>query len=304
MIKNFSGAGKDDGASAAPQKSARMYLYAPDEEEIAGVAEKVGLSADLLKLSLDRNALSRVHRNHMTYAIFDIPTVSRSARHQRVKTVPVGIYYNADLFIAVSNTSFAVISDILSDPDAVKTENEELFLRLMFEVAKIYIAQLNHINKETELLEDQMKRRVRNTAIFQLIEYQRSLTAITTSLRGLKRLLTRIRERNFCEDPNELLDDVMVAAEQASEMAEIFNDDLDALMDGFGSITSNSVNDIMKILTALTLILSIPMVIAGLYGMNVRLPFAENDSAFWYVCGISGLLSAGTAIWFYFKKMF
>jgi magnesium transporter len=75
-------------------------------------------------------------------------------------------------------------------------------------------------------------------------------------------------------------------------------------MDGFGSITSNSVNDIMKILTALTLILSIPMVMAALYGMNVRLPLAEDVNAFWYVCGASAVIALGTSIWFYFKKMF
>jgi len=302
MIKNYI-------ESSIPDKDKdielpmRIYMHSPDEKEMEEISKKSGISATLLKLALDQNALSRIHQNHITYAIFDIPVVYGGIKHQRVKTYPVGLYFREGVFIAVSHASFPIVGEIMEDPEMKDVTNEELFLNMVFSIAKIYMRQLNHIDRETEILEDQMRRRVKNTAIFQLMEYQRSLTAMTTALRGLRRMLAKIKEKNYCMDNSEILDDAIVATEQASEMAEVFNDDLNALMDGFGSVISNSVNQIMKILTLLTLILSIPMVIAGLYGMNVRLPLATDFNAFWYICGISTLIAIVTTIWFYMKKM-
>ncbi len=300
MIKNYAETLANKTDSALPM---RIYLYSPNDEELEDISRKSGIAVALMKLALDQNALSRIHKNHVTYAIFDIPVVYGGAKHQRVKTYPVGLFFKEGAFIAISHISFPIISETLADPEMKGITNEELFLHLVFSISKVYIQQLSHIDKETEILEDQMKRRVKNTEIFQLMEYQRSLTAMTTSLRGLKRMLGHMKEKNYCQDQTDILEDSIVASEQAGEMAEIFNDDLNALMDGFGSVISNSVNQIMKILTALTLILSIPMVIAGLYGMNVRLPLANDYNAFWYVCGLSTLIAMVTTIWFYFKKM-
>lgn len=301
MIRHYSESPKDATNAFTPM---RIYLFSPDEEELENVSQKSGIATAILRLALDRNALSRIHQNNLTYAILDIPVVYGKTRHSMVKTHPVGLFFNEEIIVAVSHASFPIVNETFSNPETKSMTNEELFLHLLFHIAGSYMKQLIRIDQETEVLENQMKRRVKNTEIFQLMEYQRSLTAMTTSLRGLKRLLFRTKEMNYCCNQDDMLEDAIVASEQAEEMAEVFNDDLNALMDGFGSVISNSVNQIMKILTALTLILSIPMVTAGLYGMNVRLPFAEDYNAFWYVCGISAVIALGTTIWFYFKKMF
>lgn len=300
MIKNYLESASNDKKTAS---STRTYLSSPNEQELEEVSQKSGFTVATLKLALDKNALSRIHHNHFVYAIFDIPVVYGKARHQRVKTYPIGVFFKEGVFVVVSNSSFPIVNEILSQEESLDMTNESLFLLLLYSISKFYIKQLSHIDQETEVLENQMKRRVKNTEIFQLMEYQRSLTSLNTSLRGMKRLLVRIKEKNFCDDQVDLLEDATVAVEQAGEMAEIFNDDLNALMDGFGSVISNSVNQIMKILTALTLILSIPMVTAALYGMNVRLPMANDYNAFWYVCGISAIIALVTTVWFYFKKM-
>ena len=300
MIKNYFESVADDKKTFS---SNRIYLSSPSDQELLLISQKSGFAVETLKLALDKNALSRIHHNHFVYAILDIPIVYGKARHQRVKTYPIGVFFKDGVFLVVSHTSFPIVNEILSQEETLEMSNESVFLLLLYSISKFYIKQLSHIDQETEVLENQMKRRVKNTEIFQLMEYQRSLTSLTTSLKGLKRLLIRIKEKNFCDDQVDLLEDATVAVEQAGEMAEIFNDDLNALMDGFGSVISNSVNQIMKILTALTLILSIPMVTAALYGMNVRLPLANEYNAFWYVCGVSAIIALVTTIWFYFKKM-
>jgi magnesium transporter len=135
------------------------------------------------------------------------------------------------------------------------------------------------------------------------MDYQRSLTAMNTSLKGLKRLLSHIKENEKLFESKDLMEDTIISIEQASEMADIFNSDLDALMDAFGSVLSNNVNQIMKILTSLTLIIAIPTMVAGIYGMNVKLPFADQSWAFSLIAGISLVTSLVTGIIFYRKNM-
>ena len=92
----------------------------------------------------------------------------------------------------------------------------------------------------------------------------------------LEKLLRSDLIRRFPDD-EDLLEDVIIENKQAIEMCAIYRDILSSTMDAFSSVISNNVNDIMKVLTSLTLVLSIPTLIASIWGMNVKVPF-EGDS--------------------------
>ena len=102
-----------------------------------------------------------------------------------------------------------------------------------------------------------------------------------------------------CED---LLEDVIVENKQASEMAKIYTDILTGMMDAFASVISNNLNRVMKLLTSITIILSIPTIVAALYGMNVRLPFQDYSHAFTLTIVIAFVIALGFALVFWKKK--
>ena len=60
----------------------------------------------------------------------------------------------------------------------------------------------------------------------------------------------------------------------------------------------------MKILTSLTVILSIPTLIAAFWGMNTPVPFADNPWGFWIVLSISIVAALGAFVVLWKKKMF
>ena len=64
-------------------------------------------------------------------------------------------------------------------------------------------------------------------------------------------------------------EDVLIEIKQAIEMSSIHLNILSGTMDAFASIISNNLNIVMKVLASITLIISIPTVISGIYGMNV-----------------------------------
>ena len=109
---------------------------------------------------------------------------------------------------------------------------------------------------------------------------------------------------DYAEDA-ELLDDVIVENRQAIEMCVIYRDIMSSSTDAFASIISNNLNITMKVLTSLTAVLSIPTIIASLWGMNVGgIPFAASPFGFWIVVGISVLLAIVSFIFMYKKQMF
>lgn len=281
----------------------KYLLVAPDDKEFDNVSEKSKIDKALLLTALDQNALTRIHFNHITSVFIDLPHSISTSNDKKLKTTPVGFFYTDKNFVAVSKYNIPLISKMMNDDKTDAEHGDIILLEILYEVAVLYIKFLNQINDDTERLETRMKRKVNNDEIFQLMDYQRSLTAINTSLKGLKRLLTHIKGNDKFFESRDLMEDTVVAIEQASEMADIFNSDLDALMDAFGSVLSNNVNQIMKILTSLTLIIAIPTMVAGIYGMNVKLPFAEQSWAFTLIVVISIITSVVTGIVFYRKNM-
>ncbi len=277
-------------------------LTSPSEEEMLKAADIGGFDISLFGTALEKNTLSRIHLNDTTAVFLKIPYTGRKSPAKRVQTSPAGIFYRNNRMVIIAERHFEGIETALSDSAKKGLSPDDTLLTIFYATAMIYIDSLDFIDNETEKLENNLKRKVNNSEIFQLMDYQRSLTAISTALKGIDRIMKKIRDNKERFSDTELLDDTSVAVLQATGMAEIFSADLDALMDAFGSVLSNNVNQVMKVLTALTLIVAIPTMIAGLYGMNVKLPIGSDPNAFWIISAAAALLSVVTGIIFYYRR--
>jgi len=88
-------------------------------------------------------------------------------------------------------------------------------------------------------------------------------------------------------------------------MANIYSGILSGTMDAFASIISNNQNIVMKFLATITIVMSIPNIIAGFYGMNVPgIPGSESPYGFFLVIGVALLITFGTALLFWKKDLF
>ena len=114
----------------------------------------------------------------------------------------------------------------------------------------------------------------------------------------------KISRTNFLslnEEEKEILEDLIVDISQGLEMANIYTNILSSTLDAFASIISNNLNNVLKRLTSITIILSLPALITGIYGMNVPIPFANSPHAFY----IPIIISVGLSVvisWYFLKK--
>lgn len=180
-------------------------------------------------------------------------------------------------------------------------------LQILYKNAQQYLQYLRIIDKKSEEVETTLHKSQKNRELIELLELQKSLVYFTTSLRSnevvLEKLMKSERIKKYEED-TELLEDVIIENKQAIEMANIYNGILGGMMDAFGSVISNNLNIAMKFLATITIVLSIPTMVASFYGMNVSptgMPFSTVSYGFWIVMAIS-LILTGVVAWIFSKK--
>ena len=105
------------------------------------------------------------------------------------------------------------------------------------------------------------------------------------------------------EEDEDLLEDAIVENKQAIEMSKIYSDILNETMDMYASIISNNINDIMKFLTSITIILAIPTLVASLWGMNVPVPFQADQYGFLVLLAIAFVVTSIVMIWLKKRNM-
>ena len=147
-----------------------------------------------------------------------------------------------------------------------------------------------------------MQRSLRNRELLELLKYQKSLVYFTTGLKSNELMIQRLQRSQMFEiypDDRDLLDDVLTETVQASEITLIDSNILNQMMDAFASIISNNQNSVMKFLAAVTVILALPTVVSGLFGMNVPVPFADAPWGFFAILAVASALSFGVGYLFW-----
>ncbi|MBS1654422.1 MAG: magnesium transporter CorA family protein, partial [Bacteroidetes bacterium] len=128
-----------------------------------------------------------------------------------------------------------------------------------------------------------------------------------TALRSNEMLMMKLERTNFLgltEEEKEILNDLIVDNSQALEMANIYTNILSSTLDAFASIISNNLNAVMKRLTSITIILSLPALVTSIYGMNVPIPGQSWPHSFYIPLLLSLAISVLISVYFMKKKWF
>ena len=271
----------------------------PTELEIDELSQTLSIEEDFLRAALDEEESSRIDsEDGITLVIIDIPRVEREDDAVIYSTMPFGIVFTPKNVVTVCLRESTIIREFANGPaKQFKTEHKTQFaLQLMYTVANRYLQYLKQIDKISSHVEKKLRADMMNAELIQLLDLEKSLTYFSTSLKSnlatMNKLL-RGREIKLYEEDQELMDDLLIEVRQAIEMSELYSSILSGTMEAFASIISNNLNVVMKRLTSISIILTIPTMIASFYGMNVSgLPIPS----FWFPVIISGILALGTAI--------
>ena len=182
-----------------------------------------------------------------------------------------------------------------------------MVLKIFEKITQAYIEYLKEINQRRNLMEQKLYASNRNEELVELMKIQKSLVYFVTALRSNEMLLIKIERTNFLllnEDEKEFLNDMIVDISQALEMANIYTNILSSTLDAFASIIANNQNEVLKRLAVITIVLTFPVLIASLFGMNVPSGFEHSPYAFYIVVFLSLVISLTIGWLFLRKKIF
>lgn len=285
----------------------------PSEEEREVVQNLYNLDPDDLSAALDEEETSRIEvEDNYTLILVDIPTVEVRNNKNRYVTIPLGIIHTSDAIITVCLEDTPLLNLFAGRKgNQFSTHMKSRFIfQILFANAKLYLRYLRSINKQSETLEKSLHDSTENSSLIEMMELGKSLLYFTTSLKATDNLLDKLTKtatiKKYPED-EELLEDVIVENHQALEMSEIYSGILNGMMDAYASIISNNMNVVQKFIAVATVVLSIPNIVFGAYGMNLAIegmPLARSPYAFALIIGISIVLSYIVYLYFEKKRMY
>ena len=274
-----------------------IELSAPDNDEITQVISSLKLNREDLMAAIDLEEKNRIeiHDNY-TLILVDIP--AKETRHQQESytTIPLGIIITENNIGTVCSQETSVLGYFRQNrmKDFSTKKKLRFVYQIMFRASLLYQQALTDIDSKRTEFEENIENITSEQDLISLHELESTLVYFSTSLRGNYNVLNRLerysRIQRYPED-KELLDDVIIENQQAIEMAQIYRDIIDSTRELMSSMIDSKLNNVMKRLTSITLILSIPTIISGLYGMNVDqnwMPLAYTPHGF----GIISILTA------------
>jgi magnesium transporter len=279
-----------------------INLVEPSTTELEAVLTHTEVPRDFLTDPLDAGERPRFDwDDDASILIVHVPTVDYSDEGEDTvvpyRTVPLGIILSKQNVITVCSARTPVTTAFLDQIRRVCPPSDmyRFAFRLLWHAGVLFLRYINDIHQRTAVLEERLHKSISNEAILKLFQIEKTLVYFTTSLKADTIALARAntaRQLSLSEDDRDFLEDAMVEYQQALETATIHANILNGTLDTFASLINNNLNNVMKYLTAATIMLAAPTLIASIYGMNIALPFNSNAHAFSIVMGISGLLTA------------
>ena len=287
-----------------------INLVRPSSEEVTHVLAVTGVEEDFLRAALDPEESSRVEvEEEQTLLIVDIPTLEESNVEQDESkifgTLPMGIIVLPNTVITVCLQDTNVLRGIAQNKvrDIHTAMRTRFVLQILLRVAGLFLRNLRMIQRHFTKIERRLYDSLKNEELIQLLGLSKSLVYFSASLKGnevtMEKML-RGRILKLYEDDRDLLEDALIEIRQAIEMAGIYSSILAGTMDAYASVVSNNLNIIMKVLTVITIIMTIPNIIFGFYGMNI----VGNDLplAYWWWVPVIIAAIGCVGAWVFMKR--
>lgn len=282
------------------KKSLWLHVEKPTAAEIELLSQKYELPKDYLTSILDDNENARAEGLQQekflipVLLLLQFPYVSTSpSGYLQFNTYPLAMIITPQKrLITVCNYHMPFFKDILENPLPKNDMSSKLnlVLQILWHLALTYNQDLADLRRQVDKLEGQIQVSTENKHLYQLMDIQKSLVLFEAATKANFQTLTRLADTSEFQEHHAYhihLHDILVETKQSMTSAKINLQLVSQMNETFSAIVSNNLNIVMKILTSLTIVLTIPTIIGGVYGMNVKLPFAESDNAFFLISGIT-----------------
>ncbi len=303
MIKYYFRTVKDESLKEISDLRTGVWVHAvePSESELSELFKKLALDEDIIEDAQDFFEVPRFERSEgVTYFFTRYPF---NEKKEDTDTAPLLVVLGEAFVLTVVQREIPQFKPFFTGSEVIHTtQKTKLFIQIMQEVTSSFEKQLvllrRNVHKERARL-----RRIGNREIEKFVTYEHKLNDMIAAIVPTNTALNKIVKGSYIQmysDDVELMEDLIIDNTQLFESARSVLNTIQNVRSATEAILANNLNTTIKTLTVLTILLTIPTIIASLFGMNVPIPLADTPHAFWAVVGII-LASVGFVVW-YFRK--
>ena len=251
----------------------------PDHEDFEKLQTEYKIDEDTISDILDPDEQPRLEvEDDYKVIIVRFPIINREA-DTLWHTEPLSIIVSPNRVITVCRKRCDLLDRIKKSE---KTSREEFILNIMYYIAESYLRMLKELNKRVLASKRVLTERIRKPELMNLLEVENSYTLYLAGIKGNVSVLDKLEKmRGFVktDDAQELAEDARIELAQATEVVTSYSKMLKSIKETFESVINMDSNTNINRLTMWNIILVVPTVIVGYYGMNLQLPFAEHENA-------------------------
>lgn len=251
----------------------------PDHEDFEKLQNKYKIDEDTISDILDPDEQPRIElEDDYKVIIVRFPIINRET-DTLWHTEPLSIIYSATRVITVCRKRCDLLDKIKKDE---KTSREEFILNIIYYIAESYLRFLKELNKRVLESKKALSNHIHRRDLMALLEVENSYTLYMAGIKGNAAVLDKLDKMRWFiknDDAAELVEDARIELSQATEVVTSYSKMLKSIKETFESVINMDSNKYINRLTMWNIILVVPTVVVGYYGMNMKLPFAEYDSA-------------------------
>lgn len=282
----------------APQPGSWIRAERPDEAEQETLAQ-LGIDTDVVTDALDPHEVPRIELDTgWTYFMTRVPGQDDTFNDF---TTPVLFALGSEHLVTISRDSLGRLWQPFIDKIEVPTTQQtKLFLLMVDAIARQYQTRVATINRQIRSATIDI-RRLRSADIAVFVEYERKLNDYLDALRPTNTALETLLGGGILrlyEEDRDLIEGLSVDLEQLIARCKSLVRTITNVRDSYRAVMDTRLNETIRLLTVITLCLTIPTMLAGLYGMNVPLPGQDNPGMFWVVVLLSIAVALGLSHYF------
>ena len=255
-----------------------------------------GLDEEIVEYALDRNERARTEydpERNTFIIIYNVPNPIKQDYHY--ETVPMTFIVQPNRLITISNEANAyLIPEFSRYLDANFGVSVFTFLfASLYTVSEQYFPLVEKINQERDQLNQVLRQKTTKQNLFALSDLATGVVYFVSATKQnvvlLEQLRTQFMSRLLDETAREELEDSLIEAKQLVEMTQLTSTILHQLSGTYNNVLNNNLNDTMKLLTIVSILLTIPDIITSFFGMNMPLPFEQDAMGWVYILLISAV---------------
>lgn len=272
-----------------------IYVYNPSNTDLNTLSKEFSLEKGLLTDALDKFEVPRIETENGDTYIFTRYPLETNGKGE-VTTVPLLIVAGRNFVLTISHENLDLNDTLFKENNnGLTTQKTKLILHILYEINHIYNKLINEISREIRKTSIGLKKTdIKNDDIIKLVANEMTLNDFLSSLIPIKNnmeILTSGKTLKLIEDDRDLIEDLHLSSNQLVEISKSNLKNIVNIREASNTIMTNNLNKTIKFLTALTVVLNVPVLISSVFGMNVNIPLANSGLAFLYIISVSSLIS-------------